>query len=247
MRDDQRRVSLVTGAGHGIGQAIAVALADAGDHVVCVDVDGDSAAATAQGLPSASSYALDVRDAPATAEVVASAVRAQGRLDVVVPCAGIFRRAPADEVTEQSFGEVLDVNLKGTFLTLQAAGRVMVEQGTGGAAVLIGSIHSVRAMRQQAAYAASKGAVLALARVLALEWARHGIRVNTVGPGFTETAATAPTRADPERLAAMLRRVPQQRIGQPTEIAAAVRFLASADSGFITGAYLNVDGGWLVA
>lgn len=241
------KVSLVTGAGSGIGAAIARALGARGDVVVCSDVDPASAAGTASSIDGAASAHLDVRDPDATASLVRRIVVDHGRLDVVVPCAGIFKRSPAHLMDEATFDEVLAVNLRGTFITVQAAGAVMIDQGDGGAVVLIGSTHSVRAMRQQAAYAASKGAIMMLGKVLAVEWAKFAIRVNTVGPGFTETAATAPTRADPERLAEMMARVPMRRIGQPAEIAAAVSFLSSDDASFITGAYLNVDGGWLTS
>lgn len=241
------RVSLVTGAGAGIGASIARSLAARGDTVVCADVDGRAAAKVAASLPHATSAPLDVRDADGTIALVQSIVDDHGHIDVAVTCAGIFRRAPAHEMSEETFDEVIDVNLRGTFITAQTVGRAMIAAGTGGAMVLIGSTHSVRAMRQQAAYAASKGAVLILAKVMAVEWAKFNIRVNVVGPGFTETAATAPTRADPERLAAMMARVPMRRVGQVDEIAAAVQFLTSDDASFATGAYLNVDGGWLAS
>lgn len=239
------RVSVVTGAGNGIGRAIAFALAAAGDLVACLDLDAARAADTAAQLPGSMSCGLDVRSREQTTEAFDIVIDRLGRIDVAVPCAGIFRRCPAAELPAAGFDDILDVNLFGAFFTAQAAARSMVSSGDGGSIVFVGSTHSVRAMRQQAAYAASKGAIRMLAQVLAVEWARWGIRVNTVGPGFTETAATAPTRADPERLAAMLARVPQRRVGQPEEIAAVVKFLASAEASFVTGAYLNADGGWL--
>lgn len=241
------KVSLVTGAGSGIGAAVASALAERGDLVVCTDVDGDRAARTAADLPLAVAARLDVRDEAATQTLVDDVVATHGRLDVAVVNAGFFTRTKAVDLAVEDFDAILDVNLRGAFLTARTAGTAMIDSGAGGSIVFIGSIHSVRAMRQQSAYAASKGGVRMMSNIMALEWARHGIRVNCVAPGFTETAATAPTRADPERLDAMLRRVPQRRIGAPAEIATSVRFLTSDDASFVTGAYLNVDGGWLTA
>ena len=242
-----RTISLVTGAGAGIGAAIAANLAERGDLVICADVDGDGAARTAAALPDAVPAQLDVRDEAATETLVDDVVRRHGRLDVAVVNAGVYLRKKAVDLSEDELELILDVNVRGAFLTARTAGRAMIAAGTGGSIVFIGSIHSVRAMPLQSAYAASKGAVRMMSNVLALEWARHGIRVNCVAPGFTETAVTAPTRADPERLEAMLRRVPMRRPGQPAEIAAPVRFLTSDEASFVTGAYLTVDGGWLTS
>ena len=239
-------ISLVTGAGSGIGAATARRFADRGDTVVCTDIDGEAAQRTADALPSAIALQHDVASDDATAAVFEHVLETYGRVDVAVANAGLIRRGTTLTLSEDDFDVTIDVNVRGAFLTAQAAGRAMID-GDGGSIVMIGSIHSVRAMRGQPAYAASKGAVLMMSKVLALEWARHGIRVNCVGPGFTETAATAPTIAAPERLSMMMERVPMQRIGDPDEIAAAISFLTSPDASFITGAYLNADGGWLTS
>ena len=239
-------VSIVTGAGSGIGAATARRLAARGDTVVCTDIDIDAASATAAELPGATAHHLDVADEDETGVVFERILDTYGRLDVAVVNAGLIRRGTTLELSEEDFDLTLGVNLRGAFLSAQAAGQAMIG-GDGGSIVLTGSIHSIRAMRGQPAYAASKGAVLMMARVMALEWARHGVRVNCVGPGFTDTAATAPTIAAPDRLAVFMDRVPMHRIGDPDEIASAIAFLAGPEATFITGAYLNVDGGWLTA
>jgi NAD(P)-dependent dehydrogenase (short-subunit alcohol dehydrogenase family) len=239
-------VSLVTGAGSGIGAAIASVLGARGDMVVCADRDLAAAQAVVGGLPHGLAVGIDVRDSPSTVTMLADIVGRYGRIDTVVPCAGTIIRSNAVDMSPADFSTVLDINLKGTFLTVTHAARTMVRAGISGNFVLIGSIHSVRAMRGQAAYAASKGALLAMAKVFAAEWAAHGIRVNTVGPGFTATPLTAVTLRDPVRLAMMLGRIPMDRPGEPAEIAKAVAFLSSNDASYITGTYLNVDGGWLV-
>lgn len=241
------KVSLVTGAGSGIGAAIATALAARGDRVVCADIDADRAEAVAGRLAGAVAARLDVRDAGATRALLDQTVETYGRLDVAVANAGVYTRSKAVDLSEQELDEVLDINVRGTFLSAQAAGRAMIAGEAGGAIVLIGSTHSVRPMRLHAAYAASKGAVRMMSNMMALEWARYGVRVNCVAPGLTETDADASTRADPERLAAMLKRVPMRRVGAPDEIASSVRYLTSDEASFITGAFLSVDGGFLTA
>lgn len=241
------KVSLVTGAGSGIGAATARRLSERGDIVVCADIDLLAAEATAAAIPNADALRLDVADEEETDAAIRRIIATHGRIDVAVANAGLIRRGTTLEISESDFDLTVAVNLRGAFLTAQRAGRAMIDAASGGSIVFTGSIHSIRAMRGQPAYAATKGAVLMLAKVMALEWARYDIRVNCVGPGFTATAATAPTIAAPERLKIFLDRVPMGRIGEPSEIAAAIAFLTGDDAGFITGSYLNVDGGWLTA
>jgi NAD(P)-dependent dehydrogenase (short-subunit alcohol dehydrogenase family) len=176
------RVSLVTGAGSGIGAATAAALAGRGDRVVCADLDGAAAERVAAGLDGAGSLQLDVRDPAATDAAVTGIVKRHGRLDVAVACAGIEMGGPAHELDPAVFARVVEVNLHGSFLTARAAARAMIGRG-GGRVVLIGSVNSAVALPGQAAYVASKGGVLLLGRALAVDWAPFGITVNVVGPG----------------------------------------------------------------
>jgi NAD(P)-dependent dehydrogenase (short-subunit alcohol dehydrogenase family) len=240
-------VSLVTGAGSGIGAATAAALAARGDVVICVDIDLAAARRTAAGLAKAEAVRLDVRDEAGWATVAAGVAERHGQLDVAVACAGVQVTAPAHELALDDFERVLGVNLTGVFLTCRAAAQVMIAGGHGGKLVLVGSVNSQVALPGQAGYAASKGGVLLLGRALAIDWAPHGINVNVVGPGVTATAMNAAFLADPAQREPLLARIPLHRPATPAEIAAVVAFLASDAAGYMTGAYVPVDGGWLAS
>ena len=175
-------VSVVTGAGSGIGRAVAVTLAGRGDVVVCADLDEASAARTSAAAgASTHPVAVDVTDPRACERLIGGAVDEHGRVDVLVTCAGIELGGPADQLSDGTWQRVLDVNLNGTFWCARAAGKAMISTGDGGRIVLIGSINSRIALGGQAAYCASKGAVAMLGAALAVDWAAHGIGVNTVG------------------------------------------------------------------
>jgi NAD(P)-dependent dehydrogenase (short-subunit alcohol dehydrogenase family) len=238
-------ISLVTGAGSGIGAATARALAARGDRVVCADLDLSRAESVAAKLGDAVAVQVDVADEASSERMVEVALEAFGGLDVLVACAGIEIGGDALEVDAATFRRVVDVNLTGSFLSAQHAARAMRESGHGGAIVLIGSINSQMALPGAAAYCASKGGVVMLGRALAVDLAAGGIRVNVVGPGVTDTPMSAATLADPERSAAFLGRIPLRRPADPMEIAAAAAFLTSDEASYITGAFLPVDGGWL--
>jgi 2-deoxy-D-gluconate 3-dehydrogenase len=240
------RTALVTGANTGLGQGIAVALAQAGADIVAV---GRSAAAdTGARVTALGRRFMDVRaDLSTTApvrDVVDAALKLNGRLDIVVNNAGIIRRADSLDVEEADWDAVIDTNLKSVFFLSQAAARHMAAHG-GGKIVNIASLLSFQGGIRVPAYAASKSAVAGLTRALANEWAAQGINVNAIAPGYFDTNNTAALRADPVREPAILARIPAGRWGQPQDLAGAAVFLASRASDYVHGIVLPVDGGWL--
>jgi len=177
-------------------------------------------------------------------EVVDQVVGEMGRLDILVNNAGIIRRAPALEVSEQDWDDVIQVNLKALFFLSQATARVMAQQG-GGKIINVASMLSFQGGILIPSYTAAKSGVAGLTRALANEWAAKGINVNAIAPGYIATDNTAPLRQDPNRAPAILARIPAGRWGLPAELQGAVVFLASEASAYVNGFTLAVDGGWL--
>jgi 2-deoxy-D-gluconate 3-dehydrogenase len=240
-------VAIVTGAGSGIGAATARALASRGDQVVCADVKLATAQAVADSLPDAIAVEVDVRNTASNDEMVEQTIRRYGDLDSIVTCAGVEKHGPAHEFEEADFDWIMDVNLKGTWLSARSAVRAMIKAGHGGTVVMIGSINSIVGNPGAMAYCASKGGVLMLGRTLALDWAQYGVRVNIVGPGVVDTPMSARSLSMPERRAKMMEKTPLGRPAPPEEIATVIAFLTSDASSFMTGAYVPVDGGALAA
>ena len=236
--------ALVTGASRGLGRAIATALAERGARVAVSELPDRLAEAetTAREMGGAA-VAMDVRDVGGTRAAVDRAAELLGGLDVLVNNAGVNIPLKAVDVTEDAWDAVLDTDLKGVFFTSQAAERHM-RQG-GGRIVNIASQNGVIAYPRRAAYCSAKAGVVNLTRLLAIEWAPFGIRVNAVAPTFIETELTALTLSDPEMRADVLARIPLGHLGTPDDVAAAVVFLASDDARMITGHTLLVDGGWV--
>ncbi|MCA8909217.1 MAG: 2-dehydro-3-deoxy-D-gluconate 5-dehydrogenase KduD [Rhodospirillaceae bacterium] len=241
-RVDGKR-ALVTGANTGIGQAIALGLADAGAHVVAAGRSScaDTVARIEQSGGSAEAFALDL----AEPEAAAARLAAAGDLDILINNAGIIRRADLVDYTVADWDAVMDVNLKAVFLLCQAFARAAMARGSGGRIVNIASLLSFQGGIRVPAYTASKHGVAGLTRIMANEWAAHAINVNAVAPGYIATNNTTDLREDSARSAEILGRIPAGRWGDPADIAGAVTFLCTPAAGYITGAILNVDGGWL--
>ncbi len=243
------KVVLVTGAGAGIGRAVAERLAEEGAHVVATSRTARHAEATAAAIVaaggSAEAHGCDVADRAAVAQVVADAGAAHGRLDVVVANAGVeLPHGPSvADTTDDEWDTIFDVNVGGVFRVVRAALALVPD---GGSIVTVGSINSFVAWPNDAAYTATKGAVLQFTRALALEVAPRGVRANCVCPGVIDTPLTRSflESGDAEALAAEYAAVaPLGRMGTPREVADAVLFLASDESTFVTGSALLVDGG----
>ncbi|MGY6548981.1 MAG: 2-dehydro-3-deoxy-D-gluconate 5-dehydrogenase KduD [Roseinatronobacter sp.] len=231
------RRALVTGANTGIGQAIAVAMAQAGADVIAA---GRSSCAETCALTKGTELRLDFSD-----PMAARAVFTDAGIDILVNNAGIIRRADALDVTEADWDAVMDVNLKAVFFTTQAFAQAALGDGRGGRVINIASLLSFQGGIRVAAYTASKHGVAGITRLLANEWAARGINVNAIAPGYIATNNTAALRDDPVRNQAILDRVPAGRWGVPEDIGHAAVYLASDAARYVHGAVLNVDGGWL--
>ncbi len=247
MFDLRGKVAIVTGCNTGLGQGMAVALGQAGADIV--GVNRSNAAATGDAVSAAGRRYVDVRaDLGSIADVpriVAEALAAFGHIDILVNNAGIIRRADALDFTERDWDEVIDTNLKTAFFLAQAVAKQFVAQGGGGKIINIASMLSFQGGVRVPSYTASKSGVLGLTRLLACEWAKRGINVNAIAPGYMETNNTEALRADVQRNRAILDRIPAERWGTPADLAGAVVFLASAASNYVHGHTLAVDGGWL--
>ena len=241
-------VAVVTGAAQGIGQAAAVALAQQGADVACVDRDADRCAETVALVEGLGRKALAIGcDVSSRAEVDAAAdriVAELGPITYLATCAGVLtENVTAEEVKDEDLDTLWSVNVKGSFNWAVAASRSMIPAGHG-SIVLISSQAGLVSLPSQAGYSMSKGAVATMARSLAIDWAKHGLTVNALCPTFIWTPMAAPMLEIPEVHAAAVRRIPLGRVGQPRDIGGVVAFLCSPAASLITGVVLPVDGGW---
>ena len=241
------RVAMVTGANTGLGQAIAVGLAQAGADIVAV---GRSAPTETAEMVSAAGRRLhavsaDLGSIAPVADVVAQAYAAAGGIDILVNNAGIIRRADSLDFSEADWDAVMDTNLKSAFFLCQAVARRWVEAGRGGKIINIASMLSFQGGIRVPSYTASKSGLAGLTKLLACEWAGKGINVNAIAPGYFATNNTAALQADETRNLDILARIPAGRWGRPEDIAGAAVFLSSRAADYMHGAIVPVDGGWL--
>jgi 2-dehydro-3-deoxy-D-gluconate 5-dehydrogenase len=236
------RKALVTGANTGIGQAIAETMAASGAHVVCAGrrACDETVANIEKAGGTAESLLIDFADPMAAKDIFKGA-----GFDLLVNNAGIIRREDAVNFSEQDWDDVIDTNLKALFFTCQAFGRELIEKGKPGAIVNIASLLSFQGGIRVPSYTASKHGVAGVTKGLANEWAKFGITVNAIAPGYIVTNNTEALRNDPERSKAILDRIPAGRWGEAEDIAGTAVYLCSRAAKYVTGAVLNVDGGWL--
>ena len=243
------KVALVTGGYGGIGAAVCHSLGERGARVAIAGHDGSKARACADGLCArghdAHAAEFDVLSVESTRRMVDDVADRLGRLDILINCVGLNREENATDISEEMFDHVLDVNLKGAMFQAQAAARRMIQQGSGGKQVHIGSVRSLLALRGRgyAAYCAAKGGLTVLCKQLAAEWAPQRINVNVVAPTFVRTAQVAHMLADASFYQALVSRIPLGRIAEPEDVAHAALFLVSGASDFLTGQTLYLDGG----
>lgn len=258
--DLKGKSAIVTGGALGIGQAIALRLAEAGATITISDVNLDAANATVEQIRAQGGKSQAVlADAASVADakrVVEMTLAVFGSIDILVNNAGIFPFSPATQTTEDQWDQVLGVNLKGAFFYSQAAAQKMIEAGRSGKIIMIASIDALRPTGNLAHYDASKAGMLMLTKSLALEFGRHKINVNAIAPGGIQTpgvqsqaaAITKATGMSPEQMSkSFVSRIPLGRMGEPDDIAKVVLFLASAAADYMTGSLLVVDGGYLLS
>ncbi|HAS6231585.1 TPA: 2-dehydro-3-deoxy-D-gluconate 5-dehydrogenase KduD [Vibrio vulnificus] len=243
----QGKVAVVTGCDTGLGQGMALGLAKAGCDIVGVNISEPTE--TMEKIQATGRKFVDIRanlmkldDIPS---IVDRAVTELGRIDILVNNAGIIRRNDAIEFSEQDWDDVMNINIKSVFFMSQAVAKQFITQGEGGKIINIASMLSFQGGIRVPSYTASKSGVMGVTRLMANEWAKHGINVNAIAPGYMATNNTAALRADEQRNQEILERIPANRWGTPEDLAGPCVFLASKASDYINGYTVAVDGGWL--
>jgi 2-deoxy-D-gluconate 3-dehydrogenase len=242
------KVAIVTGSGTGLGQGMAIGLAEAGADIVGV-YNNHVPEKTKSAVESLGRRFLGVQADLISTEpiprIIDRSVSHFGRIDILVNDAGIIRRTPSLEYSEKDWDDVINVNLKSLFFLCQAAAKQFVKQNTGGKIINIASLLAFQGGILIPAYTASKSGVRGLTQLLANEWAKHNINVNAIAPGYMATSNTEPLRKDPKRGPAILERIPAGRWGTPGDLKGLAVFLASSASDYVNGYTIAVDGGWL--
>jgi len=242
------KVALVTGAARGLGQGMAIGLAEAGADIVGIDIISPLDETRSKVERTGRRFVEIQADLSRTEDIqriLATARSELGGFDILLNNAGIIRRHPAHEFPAEDWDAVMNVNLRSLFFLTQAFGKALIDEGRPGKVISVCSMLSFSGGILVAPYTASKSAVAGLTRLLGNEWAPYGINVNGIAPGYMATDNTAPLRADPERNKEILSRVPMNRWGTPADLAGAIVYLASSASDYVTGTILRIDGGWL--
>ncbi len=243
------KVAIVTGAGRGLGRSMAAGLVDAGASVTVAARTASELDAFVEEARAAGGQALacptDITDEAAVERMVAATVETFGRVDVLVNNSGIVASTPLLDQSAAEWDRVLATNLRGTFLATRAAGRHMVAQGAG-KVINVASNFAIQGVADHAAYSASKAAVIGFTRSMAVEWARSGVQVNAIAPGYFATPLNAEMRKDADVMAKVVRAIPARRMGEPEELKPWLLLLAGSASDFMTGEVIVIDGGQTV-
>jgi 2-deoxy-D-gluconate 3-dehydrogenase len=241
------KVAIVTGSSRGLGQAMAVGLAEAGAEIALVDIldMSDSKERIEKLGRQCIAITADLTKKGCVDEIVSTTVRQLGGIDILFNNAGIIRRAPFTEFTEKDWDDVMSINLRSVFFLSQAVVKVMIEQGHGGKIINIASLLSFQGGILVPSYTASKSGVMGLTRLMACELAKHKINVNAIAPGYMATENTRALRENQERNKAILSRIPAGRWGKPEDLKGIAVFLASVASDYMNGYTVAIDGGWL--
>ncbi|MDK2823996.1 MAG: hypothetical protein PWQ67_1981 [Clostridia bacterium] len=242
------KVALVTGGTKGIGRATVIELCKEGAHTVIASRNTEEGnqfvnELTSRGLK-ASYVQADVGSLSDIKKMVQEVIEKNGKIDVLVNCAGVNIRKPIEDYNEDDWNYMVDINMKGTFFTCQEVGKSMIEKGIQGAIVNVGSIQNEEVLPERGIYAGTKGAVKQMTKAFAVEWVKYGIRVNSIAPAFISTPLVEKVLADPKWNQIITSRTPMGRAGKPEEVAHLIVFLCSSKASYITGTNMMVDGGW---
>ncbi|MDG5470599.1 SDR family oxidoreductase [Jeotgalibacillus sp. ET6] len=242
--------AIVTGAGRGIGKALAVGLAEAGAEVILLSRTEEELKETARRINDRGGEAyyltVDVTDREQIREAIEQIKKKSGKIDILINNAGMNIRSKAEDVTDSEWETIMDTNLKSAFMMSQEVGKVMKEQGTGGSILSVSSVAGQTALRTGVAYGASKAALIQMTKILAFEWGKDGIRVNSIGPWYFDTPLTEKLLSDEEYLRDILAVTPLNRVGQLKELIGPAVFFVSEAGSYVTGQTLFVDGGMTI-
>jgi len=241
------KVAIVTGARTGLGQGMALGLAEAGADIVGIDLNnlGETRKAVEERGRKFLGIEADLSNIKVIRDIVDQTIREFKKIDILVNNAGIIRRADALEFSEKDWDDVMNINVKTVFFFSQAVANQFVKQKTGGKIISVASMLSFQGGIRVPSYTASKSGVMGITRLMANEWAKYNINANAIAPGYMATDNTAPLRADPERSKAILERIPAGRWGIPDDLKGVIVFLASDASKYVNGYTIAIDGGWL--